>query len=116
MVSLDPVAFPEPRPVDGYGPGIFRVGGRVVGGALIAAPSGVTEWDGDPASVAAHLTGADLLLYGAGPAHGAAPPALVAACDAIGVAVEAMATGAACRTYNVLLAEGRAVALAALPA
>jgi uncharacterized protein len=32
-----------------------------------------------------------------------------------GLGVEAMASPAACRTYNVLLSEGRRVALAALP-
>ena len=33
-----------------------------------------------------------------------------------GIAIEAMDTGAACRTYNVLLAEDRLVAAALLPA
>ncbi len=32
-----------------------------------------------------------------------------------GIAIEAMETGAACRTYNVLLAEDRRVAAALLP-
>ncbi len=45
------------------------------------------------------------------------PPALRQAVRAWGPVVEAMATPAACRTYNLLLAEGRrvAAALIALP-
>ena len=42
-------------------------------------------------------------------------PALRAALKAHGIAVEAMDTGAACRTYNLLLAEDRRVAAALLP-
>jgi uncharacterized protein len=40
------------------------------------------------------------------------PPALRAALRGAGIAVEPMDTGAACRTFNVLLAEGRRVAAA----
>jgi uncharacterized protein (TIGR04206 family) len=42
------------------------------------------------------------------------PPELQRAIRAWGVVVEAMATPAACRTYDVLLAEGRRVAAALL--
>jgi uncharacterized protein len=41
--------------------------------------------------------------------------ALRAALRAAGVALEPMDTGAACRTYNVLLSEGREVAAALIP-
>jgi uncharacterized protein len=44
------------------------------------------------------------------------PPALRQALRAQGVVIDAMDTGAACRTYNVLLAEDRRVAAALLPA
>jgi uncharacterized protein len=42
-------------------------------------------------------------------------PALRLALKARGIAIEAMETGAACRTYNVLLAEDRRIAAALLP-
>ena len=44
------------------------------------------------------------------------PPALRPALREAGIVVDAMDTGAACRTYNVLLAEDRRVAAALLPA
>jgi uncharacterized protein len=43
------------------------------------------------------------------------PGGFRAALEGAGMGVEAMASPAACRTYNVLLSEGRRVALALLP-
>ena len=45
-----------------------------------------------------------------------APPALRAALGTRGLSIESMDTGAACRTYNVLMAEDRRVAAALIPA
>ena len=56
--------------------------------------------------------GVDLLLLGCGAAMRPVAPALRAALRKAGIAVEPMDTGAACRTFNVLLAEGRRVAAA----
>jgi uncharacterized protein len=55
-----------------------------------------------------------LLLLGTGAAQVFAPRALKRTIEAAGIALEAMATGAAARTYNVLLAEGRPVGAALL--
>ncbi|HEX6011094.1 MAG TPA: Mth938-like domain-containing protein [Geminicoccaceae bacterium] len=59
----------------------------------------------------------DILVVGTGAGFVPFPPELRRAIRAWGVVVEAMATPAACRTYNVLLAEERrvAAALVALP-
>ena len=60
----------------------------------------------------------DVLLVGMGAAHGAAAAGFAAAraaLEAAGAGVELMATPSACRTYNVLLAEGRRVAAALMP-
>jgi uncharacterized protein len=59
----------------------------------------------------------DILVVGTGATFALFPPELRQAVRAWGVVVEAMATPAACRTYNVLLAEERrvAAALIALP-
>ncbi len=64
------------------------------------------------APIAAAADELELLLIGAGPRFARVDPGLQSAFQAHGVAVEAMDTGAACRTYNVLLGEGRAVAAA----
>jgi len=53
------------------------------------------------------------LGMGAEIAH--APAGFRAQIEAAGMGLEVMASPAACRTYNVLLSEGRRVALAALP-
>jgi uncharacterized protein len=54
----------------------------------------------------------EILILGCGPGFAPAPPQLRDALRAHGIVVEAMATPAACRTYNVLLAEDRRVAAA----
>jgi uncharacterized protein len=51
-------------------------------------------------------------VLGCGPAALLVPEAVRARFKAAGIAIEAMNTGAACRTYNVLAAEGRPVAAA----
>lgn len=55
---------------------------------------------------------AGILLIGTGKSMLPAPKALRLICQKAGIALEAMDTGAACRTYNVLLTEERAVAAA----
>ncbi len=59
--------------------------------------------------------GVELLLLGLGRRMVPVAAVLRAALKARGIAIEAMDTGAACRTYNVLLAEDRRVAAALLP-
>ena len=54
----------------------------------------------------------ELLILGCGQKFALAPPALREKLRGHGIVVEAMATPAACRTYNVLLAEDRRVAAA----
>lgn len=116
-MRLNEVSFESGAPVDGYGPGFFRVAGVVHEGAVLVAPSGTVAWGGfgDAAPLAALAGAVDVLFVGTGaePAH--LPPALRTTLEAAGVAVEAMASGPAARTYNVLLSEGRRVAVALLP-
>ena len=116
--------------VESYGPGGFRIGGERWTGPVLILADRVVAWErGDAAvpdaeALAAAFAGegVELLILGlgAGAAAGAAavPPAARAALREAGLAVEAMDTGAACRTYNLLAGEGRAVgaALIALPA
>ena len=60
------------------------------------------------------MAGSNCCCSGSAGAWRRSPAALRAALKAHGIAVEAMDTGAACRTYNVLLAEDRRVAAALL--
>ncbi len=119
--------------IESYGPGGFRIGGERWTGPVLILADRVVAWErGDAAvpdaeALAAAFAGegVELLILGlgAGPAAvsgavSAVPPAARAALREAGLAVEAMDTGAACRTYNLLAGEGRAVgaALIALPA
>jgi uncharacterized protein len=117
-MRLNEVVYSTGVPVDGYGPGVFRVGGEARPGALLILPErGASAWGGfeDLAPILAAADRVDVLLLGTG-AEIAHPPAeMRERLEAAGVGVEAMASPAACRSYNVLLGEGRRVALAALP-
>jgi uncharacterized protein len=57
----------------------------------------------------------EVLVVGCGARATFIPPSRRSALKAHGIALEVMDTGAACRTYNVLLAEGRRVAAALVP-
>lgn len=109
------VKYGEAHPVEGYGPGFFRIAGEVIEGGMLATGERAVTWRGDAAALEALAGAVDVLFYGTGAEMDFAPADLVAALDKLGIGVEAMATPSACRTYNVTLSEGRRVALAALP-
>lgn len=104
-------------PVEGYGPGFFRLGGRVHEGPITVLPSGVAPWGGfdDIAPLLAATAEIDVLFIGTGAEIAHLPPAFRKAFETQGLGVEVMASPPACRTYNVLLSEGRRVGLALLP-
>ncbi len=116
-MRLTEIVYSDARPVDGYGPGFFRVAGAVHEGALVILPTGVARWGGlDDAETLMKAAGAaDVLLVGTGAEIAPIPGAVRAALEGAGVGVEIMASPTACRTFNMLLAEGRRVAVALLP-
>lgn len=116
-MRLNEVSYNDSRPVDGYGPGFFRVGGKVYQGAILAQPAGVSTWGGfEDVQALLDLAGMiDVVFIGTGAEIAHLPVAFREACDAAGIGVEPMASPAACRTYNVLLSEGRRVAVALIP-
>jgi uncharacterized protein len=111
------VDFSGRLPVEGYGPGFFRVAGSIHEGPLALLPSGPRPWGGldDMAPFLVPEEAIDVLLVGTGPEIAFLPPDVHAMLEAAGLGVEAMATASACRSYNVLLAEERRVAAALLP-
>lgn len=113
--------LPVQVPIEAYGNGGFRFGGMSHRGSVLCLPSGIWDWpvgamtDLGPdklSDVFAAGSAVTLLLLGTGPTLVPAPRPLREACEAQHVWLEAMDTGAAARTYNVLLAEGRPVAAA----
>ncbi|MEL6774030.1 MAG: Mth938-like domain-containing protein [Pseudomonadota bacterium] len=100
-------------PIDGYGPGGFRLGGTWYPGNLALGPSGAAPMEGDLATALQALLdrdpGLDTLILGQGADIAPMPATLSTPLEAAGIGYEHMATGAACRTYNVLLGEERRV-------
>ena len=116
-MRLTEITYGEAQPVESYGPGFFRIGGRVLRGPVIITPWDAGPWGGldDIAALAVLAGKIDVIFLGMGADIAHAPPALRAALEDLGIGVEVMSSPAACRTYNVLLSEGRRVALALLP-
>ncbi len=116
-MRLNEVSYSDAQPIDGYGPGFFRIGGKVHHGAVITSPTGTEAWEGyeDSAKLLALAAEIDVLFVGTGAEIAHLPAPLRAQLEAAGVGVETMNSPAACRTYNVLLSEGRRIAMAALP-
>jgi uncharacterized protein len=113
--------FPGRAPIDAYGNGGFRFAEMSHRGSILCLPSGVYGWDpADPAAlspddfarVLAEAADVEILLVGCGRDLRPLPAALRAALREARISADPMSTGAAVRTYNVLLAEDRAVAAA----
>ena len=106
--------------IEGYSASGFRVSGALYAGSVLVFVDRTELW---PVSSFAEATldrfapvivhgDVEILLLGCGPRMGMVPTTLRQGLRASGIVVDAMDTGAACRTYNVLLAEERRVAAA----
>ncbi len=113
--------FPGRAPIEAYGNGGFRFAGMSHRGSILCLPSGVFGWEpGDPlalspddfAKAIAEASGVEILLVGMGRELRPLPASLRQTLKEAGISSDPMSTGAAVRTYNVLLAEDRAVAAA----
>lgn len=115
-------AVPDSRQmVDSYGPGRFLVRGTAWQGSILLFPDRCQAWsiasveelsleilrpvmDASPAI--------EILLLGTGAKMALVPSTLRAEIRAAGLSMDIMDTGAACRTFNVLMVEGRRAAAA----
>jgi uncharacterized protein len=105
----------------GYGPGYVAVNGTRHARSLVVLPGALESWAPDhfDALTADDLAplagrGLELVLVGTGARLRFPRPAILAPLAKAGVGVEVMDTQAACRTYNILIAEGRKVAAAVI--
>ncbi len=116
-MRLTEISYGTAKPIEGYGPGFFRVGGHVLRGPCLITPWDAGLWGGfDDTATPLSLSGKiDVLFLGMGPEIGHAPSSFRDTLDEAGIGVEAMSSPAACRTYNVLLSEGRRIAVALIP-
>jgi uncharacterized protein len=116
-MRLTEITYGAALAIEGYGPGFFRVGTHVLRGPSLVTPWDAGPWGGleDMATPLALAGRIDVLLLGLGAEVAIVPRALREALEAAGIGVEPMNSPAACRTYNVLLGEGRRIAAALLP-
>ena len=113
--------FPGQPPIDAYGDGGFRFAEMSHKGSILFLPSGVYAWDvtsaetaqvSDFARVFEESGAIEFVIFGTGPQFKLPSKEIRAAFSDAAIGLEPMDTGAAARTYNVLLAERRAVAAA----
>lgn len=105
----------------GYGPGYVAVNRVRYETSVLVTPASVTEWRvaGFDALVTADFDPVlalrpELMIFGTGRAMRFPAKPLALAIAEAGVGMEVMDSGAACRTYNILAAEGRKVVAAIL--
>lgn len=123
-MDVTPIIPAGRQVIEGYGEGQFRVSGQLYHTSLLVFPDHVETWD---AAGMADISVASLrpvviaeprieiLLLGSGAKMALIPSALRRELREAGIVMDVMDTGAACRTYNVLLSEERRVAAALLP-
>jgi uncharacterized protein len=118
-IEIRDAHFPGRAPIDAYGNGGFRFADMSHRGSLLCLPSGIHGWElqeGEPLTVAslmrvlAEASEIEVLLVGTGANLKPIPADVKAALKAKGIASDPMSTGAAVRTFNIMLAESRAVA------
>ena len=113
--------FPERAPIDVYGNGGFKFANMSHDGSLLCLPSGIYAWNVTSLDdmdlekfdkLFAEAGEVEILLLGTGETLVPTPKSLREKCRSLGISADTMATGAAVRTYNVLVSESRAVAAA----
>jgi uncharacterized protein len=122
-MDLTPVPAAGRQIIERYAASGFRVSGVIYRGPVLVFPDLTVAWDAVSARDVTWETLApviehgrvEILLLGLGRSTSAVPAPLRTALRTAGIALEAMDTGAACRTYNVLVAEDRRVAAALIP-
>ena len=120
-MDITPLVPSSRQVIERYGDGRFRVTGVAYEGSILVFPDRVVGWPlrdiGGLAfdhfsEVVAAVPPVDVLLIGCGAGVRPVPPPVKTGLREVGIAAEPMDTSAACRTYNVLVAEGRRVAAA----
>lgn len=123
-LDITPMVPAGKQLIGGYGDGGFSIAGTRHVGAVMVLAEETLPWavaDANEitleslAPILQERATLDIVLIGCGVAFLPPPKGLRAALREQGVALEWMDTGAACRTFNVLLAEGRPTAAALLP-
>ena len=120
-IEIRDAHFPGRAPIDTYGNGGFRFADMSHRGSILCLPSGIHSWDMDATKLLSvesfrrvldEAADIEVLLVGTGTELRRLPPELRTALKARGISSDPMSTGAAVRTFNIMLSEQRAVAAA----
>lgn len=121
-MDVTPLIRPGQQVIQSYAGGRFRISGNLYPHHVIVFTDQTCAWDApdDADALEVHhfdpflprLDSLDIILLGTGKAIKFPPAALKKALKERGIVLDVMDTGAACRTYNVLMAEGRRIACA----
>jgi uncharacterized protein len=120
-IPSDAPHLPRSAPIDAYGKGGFVFAGMSHRGSLLCLPEGIWAWDvSKPEQIDQYslerifsvASGIDTLILGTGATVWLPPSDLRASLRAVQVVLEAMQTGPAVRTYNIMIGERRRVAAA----
>ncbi len=126
-MDVTPLVKTGAQIIQSYADGGFRVSGARYDGAIIVDAAQTTPWsaaqekdvksltEDDFTQLLSRAADIDVVLLGSGKTLIFLNPAIKNALKSQGLSIEVMDTGAACRTYNVLMAEGRRVTAALLP-
>ncbi len=121
VLEITPAIPGDRQVIAGYGPNLFRISGTVHKTSVIVFADRTVAWpvasldDLSLDSLAPVLDAnppVEVLLLGVGARNRLVPEALRQQLRDAGIVLDSMDTGAACRTYNVLMAEDRRVAAA----
>lgn len=121
-MDITPLMRADQKVIQSYSNGKFKINGAVFEQPILVWGSQLQEWEQNDAGQLAPLDllqdikgELDILLIGTGSTHKILPPSQRAQWKSMGFTVEIMDTPSACRTFNVLTAEGRRVAAALIP-
>lgn len=120
-MDVTPLISQNAQVIQAYAGGVFKVSGQSYEGAVLITSDATVPWDAasftslsvkDFESLSRDV---DVVLLGTGKTMSLLSPKLRQDLKDSGLSVDSMDTGAACRTYNVLMAEGRRVVCALFP-
>lgn len=111
------ITYDGQPPIDAYGTGYFRINGDIHEGAMMILPNSINQWEGydNWEKIIKAKPEFDVLFIGTGMDISPLPKSAQTMLEQADISYDLMSTPAACRTYNVLLSEGRRIALAVLP-
>ena len=120
-MDITPLLGKTKLSITGYGDGGFKINNEFIHGSLLVFPERTVPWQVTDASsltpkdfqhILESLPPVELVLIGTGRNMAFLKPEIKTALKAKNISLDVMDTGAACRTYNVLLSEERRVAAA----